>query len=108
MTEPSPSGPPRDPPRELPKIESLADRTKRFLAELVADWIKLPIAEVGRWLRRRVLLYTVGLVLMCVAIIFVLVGGVHGLQELRVPVWATYLGVGVVAAVAGVIVLTRK
>jgi hypothetical protein len=89
-------------------MEALAERTKRFFVDVLAEWIKLPIAEVGAWMRRRVTLYVVGLLLLCVAVVFLLVGGVQGLQALKVPPWATYLGVGALAGVAGLVVMKQK
>ncbi len=93
---------------ELPKIESLADRTKRFLSEVVADWIKLPIAEVGRWIKGRVTPYVIGLVLVSAGAVFLLVGGIQGLQSIpRMPPWVPYLGMGAVATGLGALMLRR-
>lgn len=91
-----------------PATEGLLDRTKKFAARAVAEWVQRPVAEVGAWLRRRILLFAVGLVLVSVAIVFVFVGGTIGLRELEVPDWATFLGLGVIAGLAGALVLTRK
>jgi len=91
-----------------PKPESLRDRTRRFAGEIIANWIKPPLVEVGRWAKERILQFVLGLVLLSVAVIFVLIGGIQGLQELKVPVWATYLGVGALAGVAGLVILSRK
>ncbi|MBI2933804.1 MAG: phage holin family protein [Planctomycetes bacterium] len=94
---------------EPPKSEGLLDRTLQFLTEAAAECLKQPIAEVGRWARRKVLLFGVGLVLLCTALVFLLVGGVQGLQSIdRMPPWVPYLGVGALAAIAGVVVLSRE
>ncbi len=97
-------------PASPPPIESLADRTKRFLMEIVSDWIKIPITEVGFWMRDRVTRYAIGLVLICVAIVFLLVGGVQGFQQLLGPkwLWVPYVGLGTIAAMVGIFVMKSR
>jgi len=68
-------------PREVPACCS-SDEAVR--AEVIAGWIKQPIAEVGCWLGGGSC-SSAGLVLLCVAVVFILIGGVQGLQQLNVP-----------------------
>jgi hypothetical protein len=89
--------------------DALLARTKGFVVDLLAEWIKLPIAEVGRWVRRRVTFYAVGITLLIIALIFLLVGGVRGLQAISwMPYWAPYLGLGALAAGTGIYFLSKK
>lgn len=89
-------------------MEALVERTKRIVAGFGMAWLKEQISELGRWAGRGIAFYAVGLVLVCTAIVFLLVGGVQALRELNVPPWATYLGIGAVAGLLGVILMTRR
>lgn len=89
------------------RLDLLLLRTKQLFGQVLAEWIKQPISEVGLWLKRRILQFSLGLVLLCVAIVFLLIGGVQALREVHIPSWATYLGVGGIAALLGVLLLRR-
>lgn len=97
--------PPRKPPIDGSVVDDLVRRTRRFLGEIAEDYIRRPIDDLVRWILGRAVSYLVAAGLFIASAVFLMIGATHGLIEAKVPVWIAYLSLGVIAVVAGVIVL---
>jgi hypothetical protein len=95
-------GPEKPPPAA---VDDLASRTRRFLREIAIDCLKRPLDELLRFALARAVSYLVAAALLITAAVFVLVGGVGGLEEAGVKRWAAYLALGGAALLAGLLVL---
>ncbi len=101
----APADPPKKPLLDPAVVDDLAARTRKFLGEVARDYVKRPVEGLLRWVLGRAVAYLLAAALFITAAVFLLVGGVHGLREAGVPAWIAYLALGVVAILAGLILL---
>ncbi|HYT90703.1 MAG TPA: hypothetical protein VEL76_18490 [Gemmataceae bacterium] len=91
----------------------LLAQVREALTEPVARAAREDFPEYARWLGGRVIDYTRAATVFCVAAIFLMVGGVQGLQQAGMPPYLTYFLGGLAGMAAGLIFLrlptwTRK
>jgi hypothetical protein len=81
-------------------VDVLAVGLKNFARETAVEVFQVQLPAYSHQVGRRFLGFAVGGTLLCLAAIFLLVGGILGLQVAGVPAYAGYLAGGVVAAAA--------
>jgi hypothetical protein len=81
-------------------VDRAVQRLRTFVIKAVQEVERGQLPEQARRFGRRVVDYAVGVVLLCLAVVLLLLGGVLGLQQAGVPTYATYLAGGLGAAVA--------
>jgi hypothetical protein len=84
-------------------VDVLAVGLKSFARETAVEVFQVQLPAYSHQFGRRLLGYAVGGTLLCLAVIFLLVGGIWGLQAAGVPAYVTYLAGGVAAAAAAVV-----
>ena len=86
----------------------LLERTKNFVAEVLADFLKRPIEIVAGRIASTVARYMLALTFVCAAVVFLLIGLVLLLQKAGADPYVSYLAAGGVSLLLGGIVLMRK
>ena len=86
-------------------VEELLGRTRRFLADLVADYARRSVDDLLRWILGRTIRYAVSAALFIMAAGFLLLGGAKGLIVSGVPPHLAYLAIGATSLLAGVVTL---
>ena len=74
---------------------------REFANTTLADLFERRVPEYSRWAGQRVLDYALVSVLFTIAVVLLFAGGILGLRELGVPLYATFLIGGVVALAFG-------
>jgi len=87
------------------ETDDLVSRTGRLLRDAAVDYIKRPLEEILNWALGRTVSYLVAAALFITAAVFLFVGGVGGLEAAGVKRWIAYLALGLVAVLAGMIVI---
>jgi hypothetical protein len=90
---------------ESSTVDDLVERTKAFLAGIAFDYLKRPLDELLTWVLRRTIWHLIALALFIAAIVFLLLGGVQGLEAAGLPSYLAHLSLGVAAVIAGLIAL---
>jgi hypothetical protein len=86
-------------------LDMLGAGVKRFAKEMAVEVLEGYLPSYAHRFGRRVLGYAVGGTLVCLAVIFLLLGGVLGLQAVGVPPFATYLAGGAIAGGVALVLL---
>jgi hypothetical protein len=93
------------PPPGPSLVEELLNRTRQFLAGMVADYAKRSVDDLLRWVLGRATRYAVSTALFILAAAFVLLGGAKGLIVTGLPPYLAYLVIGATSLLAGVVTL---
>jgi hypothetical protein len=102
----SSKGPAELPPvaHERPRIDELIARTQTFLTNTVTQTVKAPVADVGRWMGRRILAFALGAVLLVCAVGFLLFGLMSWLAN-HMPLSHACVLVGSISLLGGLLAL---
>jgi len=95
----------RRPPPGPSLVEELLNRTRQFLAGMVADYAKRSVDDLLRWVLGRATRYAVSAALFILAAAFLLLGGARGLIAAGLPPHLAYLAIGATSLLAGVVTL---
>jgi hypothetical protein len=87
-------------------VDTIVARLRVTVAEPTAERLAVTLPRYARWARRRMVNGVLATTLFCLAAIFLLVGGVLGLQEAGLKPYATY-GIGGLTALVGGVVSLR-
>ncbi len=94
-------------PEPAPSVlEDLVDRTRAFLRETAADYVKRPLDDLLRWILGRTLLYVLAAVLFATAVVFLMIAGVEAFRLTGMTDSLVYLVVGTVGILAGLLLLS--
>jgi hypothetical protein len=85
--------------------DAVVGRLKVTVAEPTREVLREQVPEYAHWAGRRAMDYVLAAGLFCLAAVFLLVGGILGLQAVGVPPFATYLIGGLTALGSGLIVM---
>lgn len=97
---------PRDPPPpETSVLEDLLARTRKFLVGAACTCLRRPLDELLRWVLGRAAAYLVAAGLLVTAAVFLLIGGMSGLQSAGVPPPLAWTATGSTAALVGWLIL---
>jgi hypothetical protein len=86
--------------------DAVVSRLKVTVGEPTKEVLREQVPEYAHWAGRRAMDYVLAAGLFCLAAVFLLVGGVLGLQAVGVPPFATYL-IGGLAALGGGLMVMR-
>jgi len=86
-------------------FDELLNRSRGFLAGLLADYVKRYVDELLRWMLGRAVRYVVAAGLFIMAAAFLLLGGAKGLIVSGLPPYLAYLAIGAVSLLAGLVTL---
>ncbi len=89
-----------------PPLEELLTRTQKVLGQTLVDAARAPAQQATRFVSRKLLGVTAGVLLMLAAITLLLTGLVLIVSQ-YVPLWATCIGAGVLTLLIGTIVLQQ-
>jgi hypothetical protein len=81
------------------------NRTRQFLAGMVADYAKRSLDEFLRWVLGRTMRYVVSAALFIMAAGFLLLGGAQTLIVAGLPPHLAYLAIGATSLLAGLLTL---
>jgi len=95
----------RRPPPGPSLVEELMNRTRQFLAGMVADYAKRSLEEFLRWTLGRTVRYAVSAALFIMAAGFLLLGGAQTLIVSGLPSHLAYLAIGATSLLAGFVTL---
>jgi hypothetical protein len=84
-------------------VDLLAIGLKNLARETAVEIFQVQLPAYSTKFGRRILGFAAAGTLLCLAMIFLLVGGVLGLQVAGVPVYATYVAGGVAAGLAALV-----
>jgi ABC-type Co2+ transport system permease subunit len=93
------------PSRDSSVVEELLSRSRRFLAGMVADYVKLSLDELLQWILGRAVRYAFSTSLFIMAAGFLLLGGAEGLIVSGVPRYLAHLAIGATSLIAGFVAL---
>jgi hypothetical protein len=91
--------------RESSMLDELMNRSRRFLAGIIADYAKRYVDEFLRWMLGRAVRYAVSAALFIMASAFLLLGGAKGLIVSGLPPYLAYLAIGAASLLAGLVTL---
>jgi hypothetical protein len=81
------------------------NRTRRFLAGMVADYLKDSLDDLLQWVLGRAVRYAFSTSLFIMAAGFLLLGGAEGLIVSGMPAYLAHLTVGATSLIAGLVAL---
>ena len=83
--------------------EEMVERAREFISAIVQQYLRAPVKQAGRKVTGRLAQLSVGITLVCAAIVFLLIGSVQLLQRVLGADlgWLAFLLVGVMALLAG-------
>ncbi len=87
-----------------PPLDDLLARTQKLLGQTLVDAARVPAQQATRFVSRKLLGVTAGVLLLLAAITLLLLGAVLIVSQ-YVPLWATCLGAGVLCLLVGALVL---
>jgi hypothetical protein len=89
-------------------VDRLVAGLKKITAEVVLEVVRVYLPDYSRRVGRRVVEYAVAGTLSCLAIIFLLMGGILGLEAVDLPPYAAFLAGGAAAGVIAFVLFQMR
>ena len=91
--------------RDPSLVDELLGRTRQFVSDMVAEYVKRSADAALQWILGRAARYVLSTALFIMAAAFLLLGGAKGLIVAGMPPHLAYLAIGAVSLLAGFVIL---